>query len=230
MAPSQVVEQPTTAVIVPIRSFRGALSRLAGILGEEGCHELMRRTASRVVQAADGMPVHVATDDVEVAAWAVEMGAAVLEAGRPGLSTAVSSAVDQLASAGYERAVVAHADLALARTLRPAVGPGLVIVPDRRRDGSNVVCVPTAAGFRFSYGPGSFERHLAEAERLGLDVTVVDDEFLAVDIDYPSDLASLPDDDRVGLGLDDPDGGPRELAATSARFRAHRDGSRQMEQ
>ena len=152
MALRQPVEEPTTAVIVPIRSFVGALSRLTGILGETRCRDLMRLMASRVVAAADGLPVHVATDDAEVADWALGLGAAVVRAGRPGLTTAVSAAVDQLASAGVERVVVAHADLARARTLRPAVGPGLTIVPDRQRDGSNVLCVPAAAGFRFSYG------------------------------------------------------------------------------
>ena len=194
-------EEPATAVVVPIRSFDGALSRLETVLGRSGCRELMRRMASRVVAAAGDMPVHVATDDAEVAAWASGLGATVEPVGRPGLSTAVSVAVDRLAAAGVERAVVAHADLALARSLRPAVGPGLVIAPDRRRDGSNVLCVPTAAGFGFSYGPGSFGRHTAEAVRVGLDVTVVDDETLATDIDHPEDLLVLSDSDRLALGL-----------------------------
>ena len=192
----------TTAVVVPIRSFDGALSRLAGVLGRSGCRDLMRQMARRVVEAAEGLPVHVATDDAEVADWARSLGAAVEPVGRPGLSVAVSVVTDRLAAAGVERVVVAHADLALARSLRPAVGPGVVIVPDRRRDGSNVLCVPTAAGFRFLYGPGSFDRHVAEAVRVGLDVTVVDDEALATDIDHPEDLLALPAADRRALGLD----------------------------
>ena len=202
MASPPVPEEPATAVVVPIRSFDGALSRLAGILGESRCRDLMVLMANRVVAAADPMPVHVATDDAEVAAWATDLGAAVVAAGRPGLTIAVTAAVDRLAAAGVECAVVAHADLALARTLRPAVGPGLTIVGDRRRDGSNVVCVPTAAGFRFSYGPGSFGRHVAEAQRLGLEVNIVDDSSLSIDIDHPDDLRHLPEDLRSALGLD----------------------------
>lgn len=198
----EISDTPTTAVVVPIRSFEGALSRLADALGRSGCRDLMRRMASRVVAAADGLPVHVATDDAEVAAWASNLGAAVVAVGRPGLTTAVSVTVDRLAAAGVERAVVAHADLALARSLRPAVGPGLMIVPDRRRDGSNVLCVPTDCGFRFAYGPGSFGRHLEEAGRLGLAVTVVEDDALAADIDHPEDLLALPAEDRLALGLD----------------------------
>ena len=202
MASPPVSEQPATVVVVPIRSFEGALSRLEHVLGRGGCRGLMRAMAGRVVAAAGGLPVHVATDDAEVAAWAADLGAEVVTVGRPGLNVAVSAAVERLAAAGVERAVVAHADLARATTLRPAVGPGLVIVPDRRRDGSNVMCVPTGGGFRFAYGPGSFARHVAEAERLGLAVTVVDDDALAADIDYPEDLLALPRKDRLALGLE----------------------------
>ncbi len=183
----------TTAVVVPIRSFDGALSRLATVLGATARKLLMRLMAEQVVAAAQGLPVYVATDDAEVAAWASQVGASTLRAGRPGLTTAVTSAVQYLTGNGTERVVIAHADLALARTLLGAVGPGLTIVPDRHRDGSNVVCVPTGRGFRFSYGPHSFERHVTEAQRLGLPVTVVDDLELATDIDHPVDLGCLPE-------------------------------------
>ena len=56
-----------------------------------------------------------------------------------------------------------------------------------------MVVVPTDAGFRFSYGPGSFDRHLDEARRLGLAVEVVDDPLLAFDVDLPDDLVALAD-------------------------------------
>lgn len=193
---------PATAVVVPIRSFRGALSRLVDVLNESQRRALMRRMAARVVAAAEGYPTFVVTDDAEVAAWAGTVGATAMRVGRPGLSTAAAVAVGCLADTGIERAVVAHADLALVRSLRPAMGPGLTIVPDRQRDGSNVVCVPTSAGFHFAYGPDSFGRHVAEAERLGLAVTVVEDESLTTDIDHPEDLMWLPREDRLSLHLD----------------------------
>ncbi len=193
---------PVTAVVVPIRSFDGALSRLEGVLDAAGRKRLMRLMATRVVAAAQGLPVYVATDDAEVASWAARAGAGSLRAGRPGLSVAVASAVQCLAGAGTERVVVAHADLALARTLLPVVGPGLTIVGDRRGDGSNVMCVPAGCGFRFAYGPRSFQRHVAEAERLGLPVTVVDDQDLATDIDHPDDLRHLPETLRRELHAD----------------------------
>jgi len=191
-----------TAVVVPIRSFDGALSRLEATLGRSGCSELMRRMASRVVTAADGLPVHIASNDAEVTAWAHDRAVSVVKADRPGLSAAVTKAVQQLASAGVSRVVVAHAVLARVRSLRHAVGIGLVIAPDRWRDGSNVICVDADSGFQFSYGPGSFQRHLAEAARLGLEVTVLRDDTLAYDIDQPEDLLELSEDERVDLGIE----------------------------
>jgi 2-phospho-L-lactate guanylyltransferase (CobY/MobA/RfbA family) len=44
-------------------------------------------------------------------------------------------------------------------------------------------------GFRFHYGEGSFARHFAEAEKLGLAIETVRSAGLALDIDTPKDLA-----------------------------------------
>ena len=77
---------------------------------------------------------------------------------------------------------------------------GITIVPDRRNDGTNVLCLPTDAGFRFAYGPGSFARHHAEARRIGLAVRVAPDRLLGADVDLPSDLADLVAADALTIG------------------------------
>ena len=84
---------------------------------------------------------------------------------------------------------VAHADLPLATDLTWFGGfAGVTLVPDRQGDGTNVACVPSAAAFRFSYGPGSFARHQHEARRLELPLRIVDEPLLAWDVDQPGDL------------------------------------------
>ncbi len=65
---------------------------------------------------------------------------------------------------------------------------GVVAVPDRHDDGTNVLLVPTGAGFEVAYGPGSFARHRQEADRLGLTFTVVRARQLMRDVDDPTDL------------------------------------------
>ena len=183
----------TAAVVIPIRSFDDALSRLESVLNPTERRSLMRDLATGVLAAARPLEVFVATDDDEVAAWTRTQSAEVIRVRTSGLSASVAVAVDQLQPRGYRRLVVAHADLPRVHDLGGMVGPGLVIAPDRHRDGSNVMCVPTDVGFRFSYGPGSFQRHVAEAERLELTVKVVDDPTLAWDLDNPDDLAGLND-------------------------------------
>ncbi len=65
---------------------------------------------------------------------------------------------------------------------------GVTLVPDRGDDGTNVLCVPTGAGFRFHYGPGSYRHHRHEAERLGLPWRVVRYPDLTLDVDVPADI------------------------------------------
>jgi 2-phospho-L-lactate guanylyltransferase len=178
------------AVLVPVKAFQRAKLRLAPAMSAERRAVLAREMATRVVASAAGLPVAVVCDDQEVATWARRLGALVIwEPGR-GLNGAVQAGVRRLGEAGARLVVVAAGDLPLASDLRWVTRfPGVTIVPDRRRDGTNVIAVPPAAGFVFAYGPGSYARHLDEARRLGLPVRVVHSSPLAWDVDIPDDLA-----------------------------------------
>ncbi len=178
-----------SAVVIPVKAFSAAKARLAPAVSPADRERLVRSMATAVIGAAAPLPVLVVCDDAEVRTWARSQGAEVAWTPGLGLDGAVAAGVAHLATAGYERAVVAHADLPLATALAHVAGDsGVVLVPDRRCDGTNVISVPTTAGFAFSYGPGSFHRHRAEARRLGLDVTTIDDLNLAWDVDTPDDL------------------------------------------
>jgi 2-phospho-L-lactate guanylyltransferase len=180
------------AVLIPVKAFAEAKVRLAPALDPAERAALARSMAEQVVGAARQLPVAVVCDDREVAGWARALGVLVVwEPGR-GLNGAVEAGVTRLAGLGVEQVIVAHADLPLATDLT-WVGdvPGVTLVPDRANDGTNVACVPTNAGFRFAYGPGSFARHCAEARRLGLPLRVVREASLGWDVDVPSDLTSL---------------------------------------
>lgn len=184
------MQTPTadTVVLIPIRSFDDSKSRLAGALDHDARRRLTIRMAARVIAAAGDLPVRIVTDDAGVVDWAHAKGIGVLSVGVQGLNPSVAAAVAHAARVGHGRAIVAHADLPAARDLSVVDRPGVCIAPDRARDGSNVLCVPTDAGFAFAYGPESFRRHCVEAERLGLPLTVVDDDSLAWDVDDPDDL------------------------------------------
>lgn len=188
-AASHAPGAPACGVVVPVKAFRDAKVRLARALDPDQRAELARTMAETVVAAAGTWPVWVVCDDHEVAQWAHTVGAEVAWMPERGLNRAVTGGVALVGRSGLARAVVCHADLPHARRLdHLGVDPGVVVVPDRAHDGTNVISVPTDAGFRFSYGPGSFGRHVAEAERLGLATTVVEDPSLAWDVDVPADL------------------------------------------
>lgn len=181
------------AVVVPVKAFAEAKRRLAPALDRQGRERLAREMAERVLAAARPLPTAVVCDDAGVAAWARSQGALVVwEPGR-GLNGAVEAGVDRAGAGGAHRVIVAHADLPLAADLSwVARFDGVTLVPDRRDDGTNVVCVPSGARFSFSYGPGSFARHGQEARRLALPLRVVREPLLGYDIDMPGDLDTAP--------------------------------------
>lgn len=145
--------------------------------------------AEHVLAAARPLPAAVVCDDPEVAQWADRHGAIVLPEPGRGLNGAVEAGVRRLASAGASEVIVAHADLPLAHGLAHLSGwDGVTLVPDRREDGTNVICLPAGASFRFAYGMGSFTRHCAETTRLGLPLRITKEPELAWDVDVPSDI------------------------------------------
>lgn len=180
-----------------------AKARLADALSPAERSDLARSMATSVVAAAAPRPVHIVCDDPAVADWARSIGASIIWKPGRGLNAAVSEGVAELAAAGFDRVIVAHADLPHALGFDLVIPPAaedaadddvidaavtVVLVPDRHDDGTNVISLPSASGFRFAYGPGSCDRHRAEASRLGLPVVIVRDARLGWDVDRPADL------------------------------------------
>lgn len=178
------------AVLVPVKAFAQAKHRLSPALDDAERAQLAREMATAVVHAAAPLPVWVVCDDEEVVEWAAAVGTFTLWRPGLGLNGAVASGVEELGKA-FGRVIVAHADLPHADELAwVADFDGVTLVPDRRDDGTNVACVPTGAGFTFAYGPGSFARHVAEAERLGLPLRIERSARLGWDVDLPDDLVA----------------------------------------
>lgn len=184
-------------MLVPVKAFAAGKARLAPALSAPEREALARTMAERVVAAAAPLPVAVACDDDDVAAWAHAQGAEVVWTPGVGLDGAVQQGCELLVAGGAGRVVVCHADLpraaGLARLADASDGfEGITFVPDRRDDGTNVASVPAAAiaaGFTFAYGPGSFGRHVAEAGRVDVPVRVLRLPELQWDVDTPDDLA-----------------------------------------
>jgi 2-phospho-L-lactate/phosphoenolpyruvate guanylyltransferase len=183
-------------VVIPVRAFALGKARLAAELDSSARADLARQLADRVAAAAGELPAVVVSDAADVRDWARARGLDVVD--DPGsLDSAAVAGRAWVQARGCARAVIAHADLPLARSLTPLGRdrgrPIVAVVPCHRDDGTTVLSVPVDAPFRFAYGPGSFRRHAAEARRLGLGFRVIRDAELAFDVDVPGDL------DRLGL-------------------------------
>ena len=176
-------------MLIPVKAFHQAKGRLAPALDDRARAALARELADRVVDAADAHPVAVVCDDDAVAAWAHTRGAEVVWRPGRGLNGAVEDGVAHLGHRGFARVVVSHADLPLVESFDEVLaGPMITLAPDRHEDGTNVIVLPPSGGFRFRYGPGSFDRHRAEAARLRLGPRIVRSDRLGWDIDTPADL------------------------------------------
>jgi 2-phospho-L-lactate/phosphoenolpyruvate guanylyltransferase len=200
------VTKPSAHVLIPLKSFRLAKQRLVSVIDPIERSALAEQLAAIVIRAAAPLPVSVVTNDEDVAQWALQHGASVIDDPGGGLNAAVTAGVLSLHSHGIGRVIVAHGDLPLAADLASIDrGFGITIVPDRTEDGTNVMALPTSligaqpdtttstnekqARFEFCYGPHSFQQHCQLARACGLDLEVRYAEHLRLDIDHPEDLA-----------------------------------------
>lgn len=183
----------TSAVVVPVKSFTEAKSRLGVALNPTQRARLARDMTASVLSAGRPLPCFVVCGSADVAAWAVGNGAGVIWHRPDGLNEAARFALARLADDGFDRVVIAHGDLPLATDLAHlATDDGVTIVTDRHGGGTNVLSLPATTDFTFRYGPGSAAAHQAEAVRLGLRTRIVSDDRLGWDVDVINDLVALP--------------------------------------
>jgi 2-phospho-L-lactate/phosphoenolpyruvate guanylyltransferase len=198
---------PATWAIVPVKGLGEAKQRLAGVLPPQARRRLMLAmlrdvlaTLALVERLGRLGRVLVVTPDAEVARIAPELGARVLReetarghsaAAAAGFAYALASGAMQALTVPADTPCVTPGELSHLLDARPGAGPGVVLVPAHDRDGTNAVLVAPPDAFPPSFGPGSFARHLAQAEARGLACRVIELPGLALDIDKPRDLAAL---------------------------------------
>ena len=189
-------------VAVPVKDLATAKQRLVPALPPERRAGLARAMLADVLRVLAGCrldAVWVVTRDAEAAMQARALGAEVLlEPENQGHTAAVARAQAEAARRGARVFVTVPGDVpclagdevqALAGAAREA--PAAVFVPSRSGLGTNGVALAPPAAMPLRFGEPSFENHLAEARRRGLDPRVLSLPGLALDVDSPDDLASL---------------------------------------
>lgn len=201
-------KQGLTWALVPLKSPERAKSRLAAVLDPERRLRLFFALAEQVIRTlldTRGIDsVAVVTASPDIASFARSLGAApILQSADFGMSAAFDLAVSELQATQPRRVLMLPGDLplisatAVEAVLAAGTSPGIVVVPDRHRVGTNaLLCYPPAV-IAPCFGGHSFERHLASAEAAGVNAQVLDIDALALDLDYPEDLDYLRSRERV---------------------------------
>ena len=189
-------------LVVPVRSLGDGKSRLAPALDAKQRRGFVERLLVRTLERAAKFPglerTLVVSACNEARGLARACGAMTIEEHAPtGLNTALRQAQLALRDAGVTRMQMVSSDLPLLQPedlqcLAAAPPAGAVaIAPDRRRQGTNGICLPAAMEFDFSFGPDSFQRHLDRMKQLDIRSAIVERVGLAFDVDMPEDLAEL---------------------------------------
>ncbi len=209
----------STIAIVPVRAPGEGKSRLAGVLSRARRASLVQGMLEQVLgtlRATRGIAaVIVVTPD---ASLRLPPGVATIHDAGTGLNDAVALALSRL-SARAAGALVVAADAPRATTtefesiLDAARAADVVVVPDRRGQGTNALWLRLPARISPRYGPDSASHHVAAAGAAGLRVTTLELPGLSHDIDVPADLGAepIPADQALLLAEED------DLAALMAR-------------
>lgn len=187
-----------TAVIVPAKPLEHALSRLSGVLDGPARRAIQQAMLIDVLCAAGDLTavVTVVTADPTVAGLAGAYGADVVH--ESPASGGIDAAVAQgMAHVRADRVLVVMGDLPLAsggdleELVAAAPVRGVALARSADGTGTNAMVLTPPAVIGTFFGPGSLERHRAEAVRRGVPCVERTIPGLALDIDTPRDLADL---------------------------------------
>ncbi len=185
-------------ILVPMKPVYEGKSRLAGALDAEGraalsLHLLQHvlSVASRVAGAetwvigGDAWVQHVAA--LESASWQQDTGGGLNEALRPAIRMAFEASAPAILILPGDLGLLTDGDVkdlvGLSDGFRKAV-----LARAAADGGTNALLVPRGLMLGPSFGPGSFQRHMDEAQRAKVPVEVCQDSGLAFDLDTPQDL------------------------------------------
>ncbi len=185
-------------VIVPVKSFRFAKSRLDSAFGSamrvELARALARNILAELVQGVVATRIAVVTSEPEMAGHCREFGVDCLwDAGEQGLNGALTAAEHQLGCADRSTAVVC-ADLPFFRAAEfdrlagahLASGSGLLtLVSDQAGRGTNLRLVTRHGGLPYLYGLNSAGAHCDAARACGLRISLPPSPNMSLDLDTP---------------------------------------------
>jgi 2-phospho-L-lactate/phosphoenolpyruvate guanylyltransferase len=199
---------PSFWIVVLIKDFTTAKSRLASVLEPGRRRRLAEMTAARALDAAVALaPTLAVCGSVEAADFARLRGAAlVVEPAPSGQNPAAMLGLDEVLHRGAESVLLLSSDLplvdeaAIRRLLTRTDVPGSLVVAASAdgRQGTNALYLRPPGDFSLQFGEASLPKFAEEARVRGRRFIVHDDPSLALDLDEPSDLSAWRRLERTG--------------------------------
>jgi 2-phospho-L-lactate/phosphoenolpyruvate guanylyltransferase len=198
------------ALLLPVKDLRNAKQRLAGVLTPHErfglAQAMLADTICAVREVQTAVKIFVVTTYAPAIRAAQENGWEVLREER---QISESASVDAASLECEERGISAVLRLPLDLPLVEGSdidellavecsAPGLLIVPSRDGTGTNAILRTPPTLFPSHFGPGSFVKHCAEAERAGACIIRRRNVRLEMDVDDESDLRALLHHDLSG--------------------------------
>jgi len=190
----------TLWAIVPVKPLRRGKSRLSGVLSLEARTALNHYLLSNTLETLASVPeieysLVVSRDPAALTIAREYRARTVQEQGSPQLNIALTRATIVALSHSVQGVIIVPADLPLitAEDIREVVKRGVeppvvVITPDRHHQGTNALLISPPGLIKYEYGPGSFQRHCLQAEKVGARLEICERRSVALDIDLPEDL------------------------------------------
>ena len=185
--------------IIPIKPLNLGKSRLSDILSEDKRIRLNKILLTSTLNILSGVPqidrLIVVSFDSEALMIARGFGAVtVLESQKTNINSALQKASIVAKALNFEKSLIIPADLPflnaedIIKIINIAKNPPeIVITPDLRENGTNILYINPIGAIKYKFGNGSFEKHLEQARRKNIRFKIFDCEKLAFDLDLPND-------------------------------------------
>lgn len=187
-------------VVVPVKPLRRSKSKLTNVLSEDERtllnFQMYENTLKVLTQIKVPHQVLVVSKDSSVLSLARSFKAKTLqEDGESGLNLALKKSIQVIKAYSAQKVMVLPADLPflnqedLEGVMKYEVdAPFMLISPDRKMSGTNLLYISPPDLIEFSFGPGSFERHVRQAQAHNATIEVRKFSGSDLDIDSPEDL------------------------------------------
>ncbi|MBU3954816.1 MAG: 2-phospho-L-lactate guanylyltransferase [Proteobacteria bacterium] len=185
--------------IVPIKPLRRGKSRLSSVLSEQNREGLNQYLLNSTLDCLSNIPeidqIIVVSYDPTVLTLARKYGVrTVLESRNSNINRALRKATIAAVAVKATKVLIVPADIPFLNksSIYEVIGmtgdsPEIIIVPDRKSSGTNLMLINPIGAIKYDFGEWSFRKHIEQAERKKVKVKVCRCDNLTFDLDWPED-------------------------------------------